>query len=1083
MKAPPSNESPVDVPAPTSPPPSIPSVASWPQWVKSVDATMAVIVLIAAFMVASHVARNSDQWLHFAGGRALLNGTYSLGTDPFSHVGEGRTWVNHSWLAGVAMVLLYNGDPTGFVIVAVKAFLVALTFGIVLLIRRSGQTLWPWVLATAIAVVAAAPQTGLRPFVLSGLFLAVTLFVLLGRDWKSGSRLNIATLGILFWVWASCDSWFILGPLAVAAVLLGEFVQKFLGRPGTEEERIATVGQLAAALAVGIVACSLTPHHVRVWQLPVELGFSLPANYQSDFETALISLSPLNEQYWKLAGRGWNANGLAFAALFAGGGLALALGYARVRAAHFLLWFAFAGLALFHVRLILPFAVVAVPVLGRALGGLVDRVPLGAADGPRAKMLLLLSGVGRIIALPFAIMFVAAAYPGWLHPPAGHPSMAQRCAWGVEPEPGLRRTAELLGRWRESGRLPDDYRGLVVNFDLANHIAWFAPKEKVFANSRFGFHLPELEELIKSRRIFLNRQPGEPIENVEIANFREFSQKFDVSYVVYSGMTLTPVRPVDLLPLYQLTSYAGGYALWHVDGRAVVLGDMRSRRARPETFAALAFDPVRQAFHPDLVTPLQQPPDGMPKRTVEPTVLDPFVLDLPKPPPLESLDATVWSDLATQTAESDFFLKTQAWPQLAGIVGNREPARLAQLATYRADDVTTAYRFLALRAAFRAIAENPSYPDPYFVVAQAGGFARGPQGEGAPASIPGLRTELKQQFEIAGLRQLLDRLPPPEKAGMGSATFGYFAALWLYELYQPPAATERGQVVLPDPATWALTLATRYYPRTESALRNPKEAEKVVKELEGRLKQLDALTAESYKQFEPYKRLEIHRQLPALIQLRLFTEAVTKFQEIWSNTDAMGPDPVGLTLAMSRVYMQLGQLDEADYHLREADAELERMAGDPASRQQWEALARFSASLRNELSQFRADCARAGEGIEQSILGLKMSEVELGFARHASSRKTLDDFGGYMNAPHLMAAVGGLGTMGQGEIQFSLKKWQAQSDAFLQRGLLLLLEGKIAEARFRFEQALKPEKIELPAYLTRRSIAEQYIRMIDRAAK
>ena len=82
MKAPPPTDPPVEVsPAPARPP--SPAVASWPQWVKSIDAAMAVLVLVAAFMVASNVARNSDQWLHYAGGRALLNGSYSLGSDPF----------------------------------------------------------------------------------------------------------------------------------------------------------------------------------------------------------------------------------------------------------------------------------------------------------------------------------------------------------------------------------------------------------------------------------------------------------------------------------------------------------------------------------------------------------------------------------------------------------------------------------------------------------------------------------------------------------------------------------------------------------------------------------------------------------------------------------------------------------------------------------------------------------------------------------------------------------------------------------------------------------------------------------------
>ena len=92
-------------------------------------------------------------------------------------------------------------------------------------------------------------------------------------------------------------------------------------------------------------------------------------------------------------------------------------------------------------------------------------------------------------------------------------------------------------------------------------------------------------------------------------------------------------------------------------------------------------------------------------------------------------------------------------------------------------------------------------------------------------------------------------------------------------------------------------------------------------------------------------------------------------------------------------------------------------------------------------------------------------------------------FDAFLNSPHLMATVGGFGIVGQGQIQFSLEKWQTYVEFFIHRGLMLLMEGKPSEARFRFEQALRPEQIDLPKYLPQRAIAEQYIRLIDRAAK
>jgi hypothetical protein len=1080
VKAPTPIDPPVETPPPAVVPPAAPPTeATWPRWVRPVDGAMAVLVLITAFLVASTIARNSDQWLHYASGRALATGAAGFGVDPFSHVGETRVWVNHSWLAGLGMYALHQADATGFVLVAVKAFLFAAAFGLLFLIRRPDQSLWPWVLAAAIAVIAAAPQTFLRPFVLTAPFLALTLLLLLGRDWKTTGRTNTIALGILFWLWASCDAWFVLGPLAVALVLLGEVVQRGL-RP-EPDDRMPSIPQLAAALAVGVLAASATPHHVRVWQVPVELGLGLPANFQADPETAMISLSPLNDRlFLRLTGRGWNGNGLAFAGLLVGGGLVLALGFARLRVAHLLLWIAFAGLALVHFRLVLPFAIVAVPVFARALGGLVDRLALGAPDAPRAKLLVLLSSVGRIIAFPFALILVAAAYPGWLHPPTGHPAYAPRVAWGIEPDPGLKRTAELLQGWRDAGTLPPAYRGIVMNFDLANHIAWFAPKEKVLVNARYAHHLPELERFITARRIFLERQVSEPIDDVEISNFRQFCQEYDITYVVYGGLMYSTPQRVDTAPLYQLSSYSGNYSLWHADGRAIVLGDRDSKHYTRDGFRALAFDPVRLAFRPDLARPVGSPPNGERQVPRESTFLDPFVIDPPKPPPLESLDAVVWNEIAVKTAEEDYFRRTVLWPQFGAAVGNLAVSAVAQEQTYRADDLTIAYRVLALRAAFRAIAENPKHPDAYFIIAYAGGFGRGPEGKGVPSGLPGLRDDLKQQFEIAGLCQYLERISPPDRIAPGAAAQAFFASQWLFQHYAAADPNDR-RPPMTESMSQVFALARAYYARSELAARDPKRTEQVLKAFDDQANKIDAVTARANDRFQQVKKLETHQQVRAAIELRLYAQAQALFEEAWP--EALGPDPVGLTLQMVRVYAGLGKLEDADYFLRECESILEKPADNPQIRPQHEAYARFAQDLRAQLWQLRGDFPRAGEAMEQSVLKLKMSDIERGFVRVAAAKPTLRQFDGFLNVPHLMAAVGGLGTIGQGEIQFSLDKWQTYVDFFIHRGLVLLLEGKPAEARYRFEQALRPEKIDLPGYLPQRAIAEQYIRLIDNAAK
>ena len=244
---------PADIPPPAAPAPAQDPAApaTWPEWFRTADAVLAVLLMIPAFLVASHAARNSDLWPHLAAGRLIAEGKYEFGTDPFSHATAGRTWVNHSWLLDILAYKLYAIGPAGgAILVGVKAAGFALAIAFLLLIRRPGRALWPWVAFGGLAIVAAAPHTGLRPIVASAPFLAATLFVLLRLDWHARPVLNVAVLAGLFWLWANLDAWFVLGPLAVALVLLGEVLQGVIlkGTARDMKDRYQSAMEFSAAL-------------------------------------------------------------------------------------------------------------------------------------------------------------------------------------------------------------------------------------------------------------------------------------------------------------------------------------------------------------------------------------------------------------------------------------------------------------------------------------------------------------------------------------------------------------------------------------------------------------------------------------------------------------------------------------------------------------------------------------------------------------------------------------------------------------------------------------------------------------------
>src|SRR5207245_824699 len=67
-------------------------------WMRRLDICLVAIVLIAAFLQASFMAKNSDVWMHLATGRLITEWKYPIGQDPFSFTTQGVYWANHSWL-------------------------------------------------------------------------------------------------------------------------------------------------------------------------------------------------------------------------------------------------------------------------------------------------------------------------------------------------------------------------------------------------------------------------------------------------------------------------------------------------------------------------------------------------------------------------------------------------------------------------------------------------------------------------------------------------------------------------------------------------------------------------------------------------------------------------------------------------------------------------------------------------------------------------------------------------------------------------------------------------------------------------
>src|SRR5262245_32175940 len=220
------------------------------------DILRAGLVVTFAFFVASFPARNVDLWLHLATGRALVQGDYRFGTDPFSYTTGDSVWVNHAWLFDTASYGLHAAFG-GAGLVVTKALLIALLAVVLLRPSWSGPHRWLALLLIAFAVAAIGPFALLRPICLSLLFLGIT-YVWLERRPSAGGWGNALGLLLLFLVWANVDEWFWLGPAIIALWWLGTLVAP--NRTSAPSTSAAGMPLILIAVA-GLGLAFLNPHH------------------------------------------------------------------------------------------------------------------------------------------------------------------------------------------------------------------------------------------------------------------------------------------------------------------------------------------------------------------------------------------------------------------------------------------------------------------------------------------------------------------------------------------------------------------------------------------------------------------------------------------------------------------------------------------------------------------------------------------------------------------------------------------------------------------------------------------------------
>lgn len=558
------------------------------------DAVHAALVLLAAFLLASFPARNSDVWRHLATGRALGEGAYQFGVDPFAYTTAEAYWVNHAWLYDAlahGAYRLAGGEALGLL----KALLAAVLAGVMLRTAWRGPHGWLAVPCVALAVLALGAHLELRPTVLSYLFLGLTLW------WLERTRPGVPTvracvpLLLLFALWVNMDEWFLLGPLTVGLYAFGGLLGD---RPEAGGFRA-----LGLACAAGFAVCLLNPHFARAFTLPEGLTPASLAGVGEDLSGREPPGSPFRSVYLQI-GSGLTPAGVAYFPLVLLGLLSFAVNPQARRSPRALVWLAFFLLSTYRSAAVPFFAVVAGPITALNLQPYAARRSSTAAEPGRAAFR------ARAVSLLAVVALVLTAWPGWLQ---GFPSEPRR--WAVEGDPSLRQLAVHLPSWRAAGNLGPGSHGFNFAPAIADYCAWFGPAEKGFCDGRPHLFPREVVADFVAVRQGLSPEPsaaGTRSGEGGRRDWRDILREHKVTHLIAYDSSERRLGSA----LRQLFSTPDEWTPLALHGRAVVFA--WHDPARPDAASRVAVRPLdlqRRAFHPARD---QKAPDDWPGRPPQP---------------------------------------------------------------------------------------------------------------------------------------------------------------------------------------------------------------------------------------------------------------------------------------------------------------------------------------------------------------------------------------------------------------------------------------------------------------------------------
>jgi len=228
---------------------------------RALDTRRLLIAILfgAIFTMAVRVPTDTDTWWHLRSGEYILR-THSIPRhDVFSHTVAGKPWIDHGWLAQIAIYLLYTAFGYAGLGLALAA---VVTLAFVFVFLQSEENLYLRAFITVLAAITSAVVWIARPQIVSFLFTAVFSYIL--YLYKQRGRNYLFLIPLLIVLWVNIHGAFITGFILLGCYVIGEVLNNLLGH---KDDRVLNYGEIASLIKASLIALVVLVINPNTYQM------------------------------------------------------------------------------------------------------------------------------------------------------------------------------------------------------------------------------------------------------------------------------------------------------------------------------------------------------------------------------------------------------------------------------------------------------------------------------------------------------------------------------------------------------------------------------------------------------------------------------------------------------------------------------------------------------------------------------------------------------------------------------------------------------------------------------------------------